>query len=465
MIDLLSAYDVVAGVLCGEIAYGFYNVVWIKAPFGFALDGAALREIIFGSLMASAILRERHNTRAESLFAGGRLLSVVLKRGFVALALLLTIGLATRQIGDLARLWLLVWSALFALCVLASRVALNVYIKLLVRRGALREAIAIVNLTGSECRLLTRLSGEADIVTSVDTGGFRDMDPIDGESDRWRPSLEKSLEAIMTLGREGAIDAVVVAFRQDDYPGLLEAVGTLKAIPVQIVACPSDSWGAHRSPDVRLFGGLPMSVMATKPISFWNLVVKAIVDKIVAVVLLLLAAPIVVFICVALMIDSPGPILFRQRRSGWQGSSFVMFKFRTMRVGSAGAGQTRRGDARCTRVGAFLRRCSLDELPQLLNVLRGDMSMVGPRPHVDALHTSQMAGQAIVAEYAQRYRVKPGITGWAQVNGFRGAAHTETELRRRVEHDLFYIENWSLRFDIWILFSTPFAVLFGRNAF
>jgi lipopolysaccharide/colanic/teichoic acid biosynthesis glycosyltransferase len=171
-------------------------------------------------------------------------------------------------------------------------------------------------------------------------------------------------------------------------------------------------------------------------------------------------------IAAAITLESPGPIIFRQRRSGWGGGSFVLFKFRTMYAVSHGpVRQTRRRDPRCTRVGTFLRRSSLDELPQLINVLLGDMSLVGPRPHVDNLHADAMVSQNVVVEYAQRYRVKPGMTGWAQVNGFRGATTTAEQLRRRVEHDLFYIENWSLLFDIRILLLTPFTVLSGENAF
>ena len=171
-------------------------------------------------------------------------------------------------------------------------------------------------------------------------------------------------------------------------------------------------------------------------------------------------------IAVAIAIDSPGPVIFRQRRNGWAGCSFVIFKFRTMRANDCGLDrQATRRDPRCTRVGNFLRRTSLDELPQLLNVLLGDMSLVGPRPHVDALHTAQIVGQRIVAEYAQRYRVRPGLTGWAQINAYRGTARNAEEFRRRVEHDLFYIENWSLLFDARILLATPFVVMKGVNAF
>ena len=466
MNDLLSMFDVLVGITCGEVTLALYNLYRDKTLLVLAPDGPLLREIIFGSLLACAVLRDPRLATGRGLFVAGRLLSTLRKRGLIALVVLLTIGLATREIGDMARLWLLAWSTLFAFCVLASRVIFLFYVKHLIARGALREAIAIVNLSGAAGQLSHRLSNEADVIMSVDAVEHGESEIWAAGGDHCTPALRESLESILALGREGAIDSVVVALGQDHHPGLLDVVKTLKAIPVQIVVCPDPGWGAHESPGVRLFGGLPMSIVASRPITAWNRLAKALTDKAVAFLLLFLAAPLLVAICAAIIIDNPGPVFFRQRRSGWHGASFVMLKFRTMRGDSCAVHeQARRRDPRFTRVGALLRRSSLDELPQLINVLRGDMSLVGPRPHVDSLHADQLAGQAIVSEYAQRYRVKPGMTGWAQINGFRGAASTPEQLRRRVEHDLFYIENWSLLFDLHILLLTPFAVMSGENAF
>ena len=466
MNDVLSIFDVTAGIVCGEIALGLYNIYCSKAPFVLTSDGPFLREIIFGSLLACAVLREPRLASRKGLFPTARLLPALRNRGVAVLILLLTTGLATRQIGDMARLWLLAWSTLFAFCVVASRVAFLFYVNQLVARGALREAVAVIHLSGSAGQLSSRISLEADVVVSVDSDSCDAANTsVDGVDPRRHP-LGLALDSILALGREGAIDSVVVALGKDHHPELLNVVGTLKAIPVQIVVCPDPGWGAHQSPDVRLFAGIPMSVVASRPLTPWNLAAKTLTDKTTAVLLLLLAAPLILAICIALVIDNPGPVFFRQRRSGWHGTSFVMFKFRTMRIeGHDACAQTTRSDPRCTRVGGFLRRSSLDEIPQLLNVLWGNMSLVGPRPHVDSLHADQLAGQAIVSEYAQRYRVKPGMTGWAQINGLRGAASTPEQLRRRVEHDLFYIENWSLLFDLRILLLTPFAVFSGENAF
>jgi polysaccharide biosynthesis protein PslA len=194
---------------------------------------------------------------------------------------------------------------------------------------------------------------------------------------------------------------------------------------------------------------------------------KDTVDRVTAAVLLVLLAPLMAAIALLVRLDSPGPALFRQERDGWRGSRFTILKFRTMRW-APGPGeplQAVRRDPRLTRLGGFLRRSSLDELPQLINVLRGEMSLVGPRPHAVGMRTENRLGTELVAGYALRHRMKPGITGWAQVNGCRGGITQARQLRQRVAMDLDYIEHWSLRLDLQILLGTVRAVLTTKNAF
>jgi putative colanic acid biosynthesis UDP-glucose lipid carrier transferase len=191
---------------------------------------------------------------------------------------------------------------------------------------------------------------------------------------------------------------------------------------------------------------------------------KRALDVVVAGALLALAAPLMVAIAIAIRIDSRGPVMFRQSRLGLGGRPFAILKFRTMNVIEDGdtAVQATRNDTRVTRIGSFLRAASLDELPQLVNVLKGDMSLVGPRPHAtahDALYT------ALIANYELRQRVKPGITGWAQVNGYRGGTPTIDLMQMRVDHDAWYVANASLALDLKILMRTPFEVLRPRNAY
>jgi exopolysaccharide biosynthesis polyprenyl glycosylphosphotransferase len=193
-------------------------------------------------------------------------------------------------------------------------------------------------------------------------------------------------------------------------------------------------------------------------------IVKRSIDIIGAVAMLVLAAPILLAVTVAIRLDSGGPVVFRQARLGRGGRSFAILKFRTMNVIEDGDAvvQVGRNDSRVTRVGGFLRAASLDELPQLFNVLRGEMSLVGPRPHATT-HDSHYA--ALIGNYELRQNVKPGITGWAQVNGYRGGTPTLELMQRRIDFDLWYVANASLALDLKILLRTPIEVLRPRNAY
>ena len=187
-------------------------------------------------------------------------------------------------------------------------------------------------------------------------------------------------------------------------------------------------------------------------------------DVVAALVLVLALAPLLLLVALAIVMDSPGPILFRQQRTGLNGVPFWIAKFRTMTVMENGAEvlQASRADPRITSVGRFLRRSSLDELPQLLNVLSGDMSLVGPRPHALA-HDRKFA--ELAPAYDRRFRARPGITGLAQARGFRGEIHTLQQLEQRVEHDNTYIDDWSLRLDMMLLVQTAVAFAFHKNAY
>lgn len=205
------------------------------------------------------------------------------------------------------------------------------------------------------------------------------------------------------------------------------------------------------------------------PMEGWRGVAKFVQDRLLASILVVLCAPLFALIAIAIRLDSPGPVFFRQARRGLNNSVFSIFKFRTMYFNApdaAGVGQATRNDARITRVGRFLRRTSLDELPQLLNVLQGDMSLVGPRPHPPGTKAEGILFEQAVANYMERYRVKPGITGWAQVNGWRGETETTRKLLVRVRYDIDYIEKWSVWFDLYILGITPLALIFrSQNAY
>jgi exopolysaccharide biosynthesis polyprenyl glycosylphosphotransferase len=204
-----------------------------------------------------------------------------------------------------------------------------------------------------------------------------------------------------------------------------------------------------------------------KPLDEVAVLIKRIEDVVIAGLCLVVTLPLMLVIALCIKLDSRGPVLFGQKRLGANNLPFNLLKFRSMYVEQAdplGHQLTRAGDPRITRVGRFLRMTSMDELPQLINVLRGDMSLVGPRPHALAASAAGISYARAISEYPIRHRVKPGITGWAQVNGWRGETKTIEQIRQRVEHDLYYIENWSLTLDLIILGRTIFAVLSRANA-
>jgi lipopolysaccharide/colanic/teichoic acid biosynthesis glycosyltransferase len=193
-------------------------------------------------------------------------------------------------------------------------------------------------------------------------------------------------------------------------------------------------------------------------------------DVVLAAVGLVVLSPVFLLVALIIKVDSPGPVLYRQARNGLHGEVFSLIKFRTLRVETCDPpeGQFRQvthDDPRVTRAGRFLRWTSLDELPQLINVLRGEMSIVGPRPHALAAKAGPLLYQEAVKHYDSRHRVKPGITGWAQVNGWRGETNTLEQIRKRVEHDLYYIEHWSIALDLRIIARTVVGGFTGRNAF
>jgi putative colanic acid biosynthesis UDP-glucose lipid carrier transferase len=215
---------------------------------------------------------------------------------------------------------------------------------------------------------------------------------------------------------------------------------------------------------VNEIAGIPVLTLSETPLTGTRLIAKSLEDKIISFTVLFLVSPLLLFIAMAIKLDSRGPVFFRQQRTGWNGETFRIWKFRSMYVHSPEDGvieQASRGDSRITRLGAVLRRTSLDELPQLLNVLTGDMSLVGPRPH--ALQHDQEYSQRI-SDYFARHHIKPGITGLAQVRGFRGETRELSQMVQRIESDVEYINNWSIWLDFTILLRTT-VVLTGRSAY
>jgi Undecaprenyl-phosphate glucose phosphotransferase len=271
--------------------------------------------------------------------------------------------------------------------------------------------------------------------------------------------LKRAIEAARTLSPE----SVFVIAPWSDIATIDRCVEELLTVPVEIHLGPERILDRFEMVRISKFGSMATLQLTRAPLSSFEVLQKRVFDLIIAGAALTVLTPVLALIALLIRLDSPGPVFFRQRRYGFNQQMFRIIKFRTMTTLDDGdiVRQACHNDHRITRIGRWLRRWNIDELPQLINVLRGDMSLVGPRPH--ALSHDREYEQR-VALYARRHNVKPGITGWAQVNGLRGEIDTDDKLRRRIDYDLYYIDNWSLLFDLKILLYTVFSRDAYRNA-
>jgi Undecaprenyl-phosphate glucose phosphotransferase len=261
-------------------------------------------------------------------------------------------------------------------------------------------------------------------------------------------------------------DDIIFLAETADLPSIAALVGPLSELPASVHVIPTASMEFWALAKVANLGEFATIQVLRPPLSTVDLSVKRAFDICASAASLLLLSPLLLTVSLGIKLESRGPVLFRQNRHGYNNDIIPVIKFRTMTVVEDGESpatftQARSNDARLTRLGRVLRRTNIDELPQLINVLRGDMSLIGPRPHPIALNTTF---RERIVPYSRRHNVKPGLTGWAQVNGFRGETDTFEKMQRRVEYDMFYIDNWSFLFDLKILLMTLFSKSAYQNA-
>ena len=279
-----------------------------------------------------------------------------------------------------------------------------------------------------------------------------------------------SISDLVSFGREHTLHAVIIAVppSADHEQQVKQLMSRLRSVLADVYIMPHLAHGPDLALPFESFGSFSLMVLQRRPLTDWQVITKLVLDLLLAVTAFLILAPLMLAVACAIKLDSPGPVLFRQSRLGFNNRPFMVFKFRSMYVDMTdhtAARQTSRNDPRVTRIGRWLRKLSIDELPQLLNVLRNEMSLVGPRPHAPETRAGgKLLGDAL-AEYVIRHQVKPGITGWAQVNGSRGELVTTRDLRVRVALDLEYIQRWSIWFDIKIMILTVFREVVSPNSF
>ncbi|MGE0096456.1 MAG: undecaprenyl-phosphate glucose phosphotransferase [Alphaproteobacteria bacterium] len=383
---------------------------------------------------------------------------------FGVASFLIALSFFTRSSEDYSRAWSMIWFIASFAHLALLRWALHRRIAKWVSQGRLYRNVAIVGSGPGAVRLLHKMTQAMD--TRIRVAGVYDDKP----GNRSRNALPASgdLNALVDRIQRESIDAVILTLPWSEEQRILAILERLRILPVDVHLCPEPVSLDCGKPRFTQIGGVPMLSVARRPLSDWNRAVKEIEDRVVAAGILLLISPLMLAIAALIKLDSRGPVLFRQKRYGYNNQLIEVFKFRTMYhdMRDVNAEQlTQRNDPRITRLGAYLRKWSLDELPQFLNVLRGDMSVVGPRPHAVSAKAAGALYQDAVQDYVSRHRVKPGITGWAQINGWRGETETLLQIRKRVEHDVAYIENWSVWLDVKIILLTAIKGFGGKNAF
>jgi Undecaprenyl-phosphate glucose phosphotransferase len=383
-----------------------------------------------------------------------------------AVSLLLLVAFTVKISESYSRGWTLA-SIITAACLLsAARPILHLALARWVRNGSLARNIAIVGAGNEGQRLIMKLQQSRDPSFAV-CGVF------DDRKSRLPPSvcgfnILGTTDDLMRFARRNSVDEVIVALPLDAEDRLKTLFEKLKGVAFDIRLSVQPMAERFQIRGMSYVGDVPLLEIADRPLKHWRSVAKWIEDKMLAGILLIWWAPIFALVGLAVKLDSPGPVFFSQKRFGFNNDVIRVLKFRTMHVDrgdQSGALRTVRDDPRVTRVGRVLRWLSLDELPQLVNVLRGDMSLVGPRPHAIAMKAGDRLYCDAVERYLHRHRVKPGITGWAQVNGLRGEVDTLEKARARVTHDLYYIEYWSPWFDLKILLKTVEILASRENAY
>jgi Undecaprenyl-phosphate glucose phosphotransferase len=367
---------------------------------------------------------------------------------------------------EISRLWLSAFFFLGLAALITERLFLSALVRRWARQGRLDRRTIVVgsDQTGEKLIEALKLQDDSDIdVLGVfdDRNDNRALDTCAGS-----PKLGK-VDDIVEFARRTRIDLVLFALPISAETRILEMLKKLWVLPVDIRLSAHTNKLRFRPRSYSYLGKVPTLDVFEAPITDWDLVMKWMFDHFVGGIILLLAAPLMALVALAVRLDSPGPVLFRQKRFGFNNERIDVFKFRSLYHDQADPLASKvvtKNDSRVTRVGRFIRKTSLDELPQLFNVVfMSNLSLVGPRPHaVQGKLQSRLFDEAVDGYFA-RHRVKPGITGWAQINGWRGEIDNEEKIQKRVEFDLYYIENWSVLFDLYILLKTPLALM-TKNA-
>ena len=445
----------VEAVLLAALGYGIY-AVYVAPP-----QPALYLSVILGACLLANILFNVLRTHRIPAYRTtvSQLTRVVV--AWAAVMTVLTMGIFFFKAADLfSRVWLAGWFAGGAVLLVGYRLALRALVTRWTEQGRLRRRTVVVG-GGKDAETL---------ISQIETGASNDLqllglfdDRIDDRSPdnvAGYPKLGKVADLI-EFARRTPVDLVIVSMPLSAEKRVLDMLTQLWVLPVDIRLSAHMSKLKFTDKAYSYVGDIPVFDMADRPISDWNLVFKWVFDKVVALTALVLLSPVMVVTAIAIKLESKGPVFFMQNRHGFNNQLIKIYKFRSMRTDMLDASASKlvtKGDPRVTRVGRFIRKTSIDELPQLFNVLKGELSIVGPRPHALQAKADNQLYYDAVEGYFARHRVRPGMTGWAQINGWRGETDTIDKIMQRVHHDLYYIEHWSILLDLYIVVMTPVSL-------
>ncbi|SDQ31059.1 putative colanic acid biosysnthesis UDP-glucose lipid carrier transferase [Nitrosospira multiformis] len=395
-------------------------------------------------------------------FSIKRLIFDVLYSWFWVVLLLLLLGVATGYIAEFSSEALITWLWVAPLSQVGAHLALRASAPfLLMLQGPPQRAI-IVGMNDQGAALASRIHETR--YSKIELAGFFDDRSPSRLNQAANSELLGRLRELPGFVKENRIQYIYLSLPMASQPRILHVLDELKDTTASIYFVPDMFITDLIQGRSGAVCGTPVISVCESPFTGSNGIIKRASDIVLSLLILMLISPLLLIIALAIKLDSPGPVIFKQRRYGLDGEEILVYKFRSMRVCEDGETihQAKKGDSRITRIGTFLRKSSMDELPQFINVLQGRMSIVGPRPHAVAHNEIY---RNLIKGYMIRHKVKPGITGWAQVNGYRGETRTLDKMQARIDHDLDYLRNWSLRLDLHIILKTVIVVFKDRAAY
>lgn len=446
----------IAGLLAYYTRFGDFNMSNYDAP--------VVMIFIVVTLIASYVFHFWKLYEFRSLVSDPYQLKRLIMALITVAFITLIVAYLTKTSIQLSRIWISVWAFYTLALMLLARSAVKFKLAQYQARGWLTRRVALVGAGSQGNRV-------AEHLTESTGPGVTLVGIFDDRRSRVPPEvaghrISGGVNELLNFIRSDRIDEVIVALPWSAEDRLLEIMKKLRTAPVDVRLCPEGVAFQFSSRSFSDLHGVSVLNIYDRPMSSWRSVVKTVEDRVLGSIILVFVAPLLLVVALAIKLESRGPVLFRQPRYGFNNELFVMYKFRGFRheaFDPTAEKLVTKNDPRLTRIGGFLRQSHLDELPQFFNVLKGDMSIVGPRAHGVMAKADGQLYQEVVAEYFARHRVKPGITGWAQVNGWTGNTETLEQIERRVEHDLYYIERWSIWLDLKIILMTPFAMLFSKS--